>query len=174
MHHTFNTIFKAFALKWPDIQLPLAIIGAGLALFRHYVYDDLYALAVLLALYAADWVTGVLAARKARTLESRRLSNILVNIAVGMTLLSGAWHFARANPHTDTFLGLVGLSLSGIFYFILSSQLLLSLIENASKLGVLPADALTIMRYKLDYRRLLGMPPAGLPPGDEEKKKGAE
>lgn len=174
MHHTFNTIFKAFALKWPDIQLPLAIIGAMLAVFRHYVYDDLYAVAVLLALYAADWATGVLAARKTRTLVSRKLANILVSMAVGIGLLSISWHFSRANPALNTFLGLLNTSFAGLFYFVLTSQLLLSLVENASKLGVLPADALTIMRYKLDLRRLIGMPPAALPPTEEEQKRGAE
>lgn len=168
MSEPLNTLYRTLALKWPDVQLPLALMGAAVAVFRHYVYDDLYALAVLLALYAADWATGVLAAWKTGTLVSRKLANILLNITLGVGLLSISWHFSRANPALNTALGLLNSSFAGLFYFILTSQLFLSIVENAGKLGLLPADSLAALRQRLSLRRLLGSPPQEAPAAPAE------
>lgn len=110
-----------------------AIVGgvAGMiSLITGYIYDNELAIWTLWALYAADFASGVAAAWHSGTISSTKLPRILLNITAMTLLISISWRMAQSNM---MFTYLPGVVIGGAY-----STLFVSLLENLSKLEVLP------------------------------------
>lgn len=141
-------------LGWASWQTVLApIVGTIIAFVTEYIYHDAGALMFLVAIYAADFLTGVLGAIKNIELKSRKASNIGANLVAGVGLLCLSWWFAKFNPNVDSFFQLFGSTMSGTIYFILTSQNLLSIVENLCKMGVLPAQTMQVLQEYASLKR---------------------
>lgn len=134
----FATTF--FGLAHFKTNLVVIGIAATTSFITGYIYDDHIAVYVLWALYMADFFSGIAAALYTGTLRSARLPRILVNI-VGMTmLLSMTWWMAKGS---EIFYLLPALVVGGAY-----STLFISLIENLSKLEILPPGIQRIVQRR--------------------------
>lgn len=148
-------IYQTFELKLPLVQVPLVAAGGVLGAIGSFLFFDPVAIVAMICLFLLDWGMAVFAHWRLGTLLSRKISVVLVRITVALLLMGFAHQFATFNPLVNRLLGVAGTSLSGIFYFIITSQLLISVLENAALLGVLPKDAVKAVKARLDWRKLV-------------------
>lgn len=144
-------------LGWISVQSfagPIAGIISGIVgLIHGYVYDSAGAVLLLVCLYLVDWGTGVFAAAKQKQLVSRKLGNILISMVFGLGFLTLSRWFGTYNPAVNAAFAFFGSSMAGTVYFILTSQLLLSIAENACKLGWLPPQTLEVLQEYASIKR---------------------
>lgn len=148
-----NTI-GTFALKGPLLQVPAAIGVGTIASALDYMFHDAEAIVVMLGLFVADWITALVAHSKQRTLRSAKVSIVALRMCMALLLMSVAWWFGQNNPAVNGLLAFAGMSISGIFYFIITSQLILSIAENMALIGVLPLDFVNLLKEKLSWKRI--------------------
>ena len=123
-------------------KLHLAIGGlAGISsIITGYIYNDHIAIYTLWILYTLDFITGVGAAWYTKTISSTKFPRILVNITAMTALVSVSWWMAKSNI---LFVYLPGVVMGGAY-----STLFISLIENLSKLEVLPPSVQKIIKKR--------------------------
>jgi hypothetical protein len=128
------------------IKFILVVVAMIPTFITDYIYDDARAIYTLLFLFLADLFTGSWAALKNKTFSSFKFGRILPAMTLAFLLLSVVYNLAKSSIYF-TFL-------PSLFYAIISSQLLFSLIENAAKLGFIDNSTLQALKKKLDIKRL--------------------
>ena len=119
-----------FGYKSIKLNLFIASLAGFHSAITGYIYDDHLAIYTLCILYGFDFITGVGAAWYTHTISSAKLPRILFNIIMMTLLISMSWWIAKGN---QLFIYLPGIIIGGAY-----STLFISLLENLSKLEVLP------------------------------------
>lgn len=136
-----DLIYTTLGLKTFTLNVVVAFLASLSTFITDYVYDDARAIYVMLALLIFDFATGIWYAIKSNTFTSTRLPRILVNAVVYTLLLGISWNIAEVYP-------LFGF-LPGLIYGGLIATMLVSLLENLTKLNLIPDSILKRLLEKL-------------------------
>jgi len=112
------------------VKWTLAFIAGAGGFITEYIYDDERAVWTLIALFGVDLVTGVWKAIKSNTFSSFKLGRFVPAFTFSFLFLALTWNVSRSSIYF--------LPLPGILYAIMAGQLIASIFENATEIGLIP------------------------------------
>lgn len=142
MGYTSITDFfcSIFGLSYIKAVSFAGILTALTSIITNYIYDTPIAIYTLWALYSFDFVTGFMCAWKQGTISSAKLPRMIINLFFMTCLISISWWMANSLWAFQPLPGFI----IGVAY----STLFISLLENLSKMNVLPK---TVHEYILKH-----------------------
>lgn len=141
----YNTL--GLNLNFLEVKLTFVSLSIVTAFITKYMWSDPTAIYILIILFGLDLFTGVLKSLINKTFSSYKLGRFLPQFMFAIILLTISFHLGSTYWFYEY--------LPALIYGFISSQLFISLIENASELGWIDVELLKVIKSRFNFKKLL-------------------